>query len=406
MDVKEFLQNAYTSYHAAELGAQMLAKSGFVNIDNSGATDTNVIGYYRISGGALLAYKVGNRKINAVISHTDSPSLRIRYVTGGESAPSVLDTEKYGGGLVRTYLDRKLKIAGRIVTCRNGVTQAQTVCSPFDIVIPSLAVHLGGGKEGESLTASRDLRPLLGGCDDLYAALGVSDGVDGDLFCVPSEQPFTAGASGEYLCAPRIDNLVSVYASLRAISECKNKASCIAACFNNEETGSETREGAQSRLLHAFVADVLQQLKSKASADSVLSKAFVLSCDGAHALHPNHRDKYSDNAPVLGGGVVIKRNDRYATDAMTAAVAKEIFARAGKKTQTYFHHPDLRCGSTVGLTAAHLLGAYVCDIGVAQLAMHSALETAALADIEDLQAGLTEFYGLEIDAQNNQITIA
>lgn len=395
MTVEEYLGKSYTCYHAAKAGAQYLCEHGFADLD--GGKKENAKGYYRVCGGALLAFRAGSGKtLGAVITHTDSPSLRIRYERGGESK-LILDTEKYGGGLMRSFLDRKLIIAGRVMVKNGEKIESRLVSSDYFVTVPSLAVHLGGGQEGE-LTLSKDFRPLIGECDDLYASLGVPDAIDGDLFCVPADLPFRSGANGEYICSPRIDNLVSVYASLRAICESAGGGDCLIAAFAGEETGSTTREGAQSNLLERFVADVYKAAGRRDDAKKALANAFVFSCDGAHALHPTHTEKYSADAPKLGGGIVIKRNDNYATDGLASAAAKEIFARAGVKSQTYFHNPDLRCGSTVGLAVSRELGALTCDIGVAQLAMHSALELAAAEDVESLAVGLARFFGMNVKA--------
>lgn len=404
MNVKEYLDKSYTCYHAVENGISMLKAAGFKELVGDKSVSA-AKGYYRAIGGTLFAAKKGGEKLALILSHTDSPSLRIRYGgAGGINASSeTLDVEKYGGGLLRSFLDRKLKVAGRMIVKEGDALVSRNVVSQFNLVIPSVAVHLGGGEE--QLVVSRDLRPLLGKCGELYKALGYADALDADLFCVPAEESFYAGANGEYLCSPRIDNLVSAYASLRAITDCDNKSSCVIACFNNEETGSETREGAQSRLLKEFIADFFAAVGQKKSVSAALSEAFAFSCDGAHVLHPVHKEKYSDNAPVAGGGIVIKRNDRYATDALTAAAAREIFAEADVDSQVYFHNPDLRCGSTVGLAFSHLTGAAVCDIGVGQFAMHSALETAAASDMDSLVKALTRFFSIEADVQNNKIRI-
>lgn len=404
MEIKEFLNKSYTCYHAAELGAKMLNGCGFADID--APKKGKPVGFYRVTGGCLFAARAGGEKLNIALSHTDSPSLRVRYRGGAfTGSPVTLETEKYGGGLLRSYLDRKMKIAGRVIMQNNGILESKNVCSDFNVVIPSLAVHLGAGKDGETLTVLKDMRPLLGSCADLYAALGVSGAADSDLYCVPADEAFISGAQDEYLCSPRIDNLVSVYASVKALIDCKSKSTAVVACFNSEETGSETREGAQSALIKRFIRDLFDITGISADIEKSLLRSFALSCDGAHALNPNRKEVYSPDAPALGGGIVIKRNDRYATDALTAATTREIFYRAGVKTQVYYHHPDMRCGSTIGLTAAHTLGCAVCDIGVAQLSMHSACETAALSDISNLTAGLTEFFGSEITVTNNKTEI-
>ncbi len=400
MKINEFLNKSYTCYHAVENAVSILESAGFAPISEA-KSRKDAKGYYRADGGSLFAVKLGAENLQLALSHTDSPCLRLRYDGGVLSG-----VEKYGGGLLRSYFDVKLKIAGRVVLARSGgALRAKTVRSDFNVVIPSLAVHLGGGESGETFSVSRDMVPLLGECENLFASLGVPDAIDGELFCVPATEPFECGASREYICSPRIDNLASVYASVKALVECNNKATCAVACFNSEETGSETRDGARSQKLKEFISDALKIAGIKADCDALLSSAFAFSCDGAHAFHPNRPDKYSTGAPVLGGGIVIKRNDRYATDCLTSAAAQKIFSDAGIKTQIYRHHPDLRCGSTIGLMAASGLGAAVCDVGVAQLAMHSCAETAAFSDVEAFEKGLVAFFNREVRVSENEITV-
>ena len=399
MTLNEFLTKSYTCYHACESGEKMLIEAGFADIDKGAAE--NAKGYYRVCGGSLYAIKAGNANLMLALSHTDSPGLRIRNYDG-ECA--TIGVERYGGALMRSLLDRKLIIAGSVVKSHGSTLKAHTVQSDFNVIIPSVAVHLGGGDEGEKLNVSADFKPLLGEGKSVLQALNCADAISADLYCVPAEEAYAAGSDGQYICSPRIDNLVSVYACLQAIVNCQNKATVAIACYNNEETGSATRYGACARSLHAFLEDSYKALKIKRNAEEDLRNSFALSCDGGHALHPNHPEKHAVDI-TLGGGVVIKRNDRYATDALTEATVKKIFADAKLKTQVYFHHPDLRCGSTVGLTAANNLGAAVCDIGVPQLSMHSAVETAAIADCNDLSAGVTAFFNRVVTVKANEITV-
>lgn len=399
MTVSEFLSGAYTCYHACDLGEKMLREAGFVNIDSG--TCENAKGYYRVCGGSLFALRAGNANLMLALSHTDSPCLRIRDC---ESKNATVGVERYGGALMRSLLDRKLIIAGSVVKNSKGTLKAHSVQSDFNIIIPSVAVHLGGGDDGEKLNLSADFKPLLGGGKSVLEALNAADAISADLYCVPAEEAYAAGADGQYICSPRIDNSVSVYACLQSIINCENKATVAIACYNNEETGSATRYGACSVSLQAFLSDAYKALKIKREACEDLRNSFALSCDGSHALHPNHPEKHTADI-TLGGGVVIKRNDRYATEALTEAAVKQIFGDAGLKTQVYFHHPDMRCGSTVGLTAANNLGAAVCDIGIPQLSMHSAVETAAISDVNDLIAGVTAYFNRVVTVKPNEITV-
>ena len=392
---EDFLRASQTSYHAADNGAKMLAEAGFVPLDK---WDGNAAGVYQVVGGSLFAAKKGEGGLNLVLSHTDSPALRITGAEGG-----MLTVEPYGGVLLRSFFDRQLAIAGREIIEENGVLKSKTFTLIEDFVIPSVAVHLGGNED--DLNFSKDAKVLCS-VQGVTRVLTSSPNVRGyDLFCVPAEEHFYAGENGELLCSPRIDNLASVYASLRSLVAANGKSVNAIACFNNEETGSEGREGAKAPLFLDFLAGACKAFKA-GDARELLKHAFVFSCDGAHALHPAHPERYTADAPKLGKGIAVKRNDRYATDAFSFATAQAIFTRANQPMQVYCNHPDRRCGSTVGLAFASLTGATVCDIVVPQLAMHSAVETCAISDLEALDAILRTYFTLTIKRNGDEITIA
>ena len=270
-----------------------------------------------------------------------------------------------------------------------GGVGVEIVTSPFVVTIPSLCVHHGG--EGTALTVQNDMMPLLGD-GDLWTKLHPTHPVlDADLYVVPDIAPYRSGIDNRFLCSPRIDNLTSVYASLAALCTAKPKGIAVCACFDNEETGSRTRQSAGSELLPT----VLKAALAPYGVDDVAAcmQGLALSIDNAHSVHPAHPEKSEPASHVLaGGGIVVKHNPNYATDALSAGMAKRIFAKAGVCYQDFFNHADGRCGGTLGLMPSRQLLIPTCDIGIAQLAMHSAVETACYNDIATMQQAVGAFF--------------
>ena len=222
MDVKEFLNKSYTAYHAVQYGAEMLEKAGFKKLDMKDVwrLEKNV-GYYVIENGtSLFAFKAGeNHVFNVVESHTDSPSLKVKGNKLIDSAEGKrLNVEKYGGLLLYSFLDAPLKVAGRIAYSDGGEVKTEVVESKYNVVIPSLAIHHNPDANTKlALSVQKDMLPLFGGAKDVYSTLTDKDVIDADLFVVPATSAFSGGVGAEFLCAPRLDNLLSVYSSLNAI---------------------------------------------------------------------------------------------------------------------------------------------------------------------------------------------
>ena len=406
MTIQEFLNNSYTAYHATANAAAMLKANGFVELVHDGKSRKWNIergGKYFVTrnGSSLIAFVVGkNNVFNVCESHTDSPSFKVK---GGKLIESEgikrLNTEKYGGGLLYSYLDRPLKIAGRVlVETKNGVS-AQLVTSSYNVVIPSLAIHHNPtANDSLSLNAQNDTLPMLTQCEcDLYKTLTDGKVLDADLFVVPDEKAFTSGVNGEFLSSPRLDNLTSVYTSLKAIATAKPQNIAVVACLDNEEVGSGTRQGSPNFINQ--VLDAIAEGLNLTYAEGLAARenGMVLSVDNGHAAHPAHPEK-SDvtNRVHLNCGVVIKHHTNYATDGLTSAALKRLLNMAGVAYQDYFNRSDVRCGTTLGLATANRTGMKVCDIGLAQLAMHSACETCGARDLEDMEKCLKAFLSANI----------
>ena len=403
-----FLNEAKTSYHAVDYIRRELKKIGFTELyENEDWTLTKGKGYFTVrNGSSVIAFVDNGTPFMVAAAHSDSPVFRVKATELG-AAYAKLSTERYGGMINYTWLDRPLTVAGRVVV-KKGASLVPTLADIGDmaVVIPSLAIHLDRAvNDGKKFNPAKDLLPLTsleGKCvlDVVAEKLGVekSDIVSHELFLVPDDGARTVGLSNELVLSPRIDDLASVYAALVGFLDAKNSgvSSPVLAVFDNEEVGSQTKQGAASDMLH----DVLVRISGSDSEYMIrVSESFMASVDNAHAMHPNYPEMSDKgNAPVLGGGVVIKHNanQRYATDAVSSAIFGEICRSAGVDTQSYFNRADLPGGSTLGSISNTKVALSTVDIGVAQLAMHSAVETAAAKDVYAMSLALGELFSVGI----------
>lgn len=412
MDVINFLDKSYTAYHAVRHSQFILEKHGFEKLNIADKWNLRVGGkYYTVKNGtSVIAFVIGeNFAFNIAASHTDSPCLHIK---GKEVIPSCegarLNVETYGGLILYSMLDAPLKIAGRTIEKHGDALVNKVVESDYFVNIPSLAIHHNPNVNSAfSVSVQKDMLPLIGEVDDFYATLSKDEIVDADLYVTPATSPFRSGANGEYLCSPRIDNLTSVYASLTALVSCNPQNIAICACFDNEEIGSRTKQGANSSLLQTVLEKIASGLKkSKDDYVSACENGFILSIDNAHAMHPAFPEKTDVKERVyMGKGIVIKHHVNYSTDGESSAILKTILDKAGVDRQDYYNNSDLRCGGTLGLMASANLGMRACDIGLAQLAMHSAVETVAYDDIAKMQACVKEFFDVKINSNGDIIEI-
>ncbi len=414
MDIKQFLDSSYTAFQAVENGIKMLAEAGFERIDPAKSPKTKVGGkyFFTVNATTLIAFKVGkDKKFYVAESHTDSPALRIK---GNKTIDSPegkrLNVEKYGGLVLFSLVNSPLKIAGRIVErTENGVTE-KNVVSSFTVNIPALCIHHNAEVNDKLfLSVQKDMLPLVGNIDGVYSVLSDNEVIDGDLFVVPSTPAFVSGVHGEYLCSPRIDNLTSVYASLNAIIASEGDGIQVACCFDNEEIGSLTKQGANSALLENTLRFIMRSLGgTEEDFTAAVSDGYILSVDNAHAVHPAHPEK-SDPVEkvVMNGGIVIKHHTNYSTDALSSAILKTILDKAGIKYQDYYNNSDIRCGGTIGLVTSARLNMKACDIGLAQLAMHSGIETVGSSDIPVMEACIKAFFSttLSVDGANTEISV-
>ena len=412
----EFISKAVTPYHAIEEIKNRLLECGFSEISEKDSAAFSTDCCFVVRDSSIIAIKGSSLDGGFMIcaTHNDTPTFKVKS-TGGAGAYSRLLTETYGGAIYNSWLDRPLSIAGRVaVETADGVEMKLINFDRNLSVIPSLAIHLNRDvNNGVKINPAKDTFPLLSLEAGFELEKLVADELDlspedilaHDLFLYNREAPACFGKNDEFILSPRLDDLTCVYASLEAFLDAEPQGISVLAVFDNEEIGSSTKQGANSTFLHDTL---LRVAGSEEKYLEMLPDSFMVSADNAHAKHPNYSElSDSQNAPVLGGGVVVKynANQRYTTDARSDAVFRTICKRAGVSVQSYSNRPDMPGGSTLGNIAATRVSISSIDIGIPQLGMHSSTETAALADIESAKAAISEFYSSKILTDGQSIKI-
>lgn len=413
MKVKNLLADlgkSYTPFHVTKNASDILDKNGFKRIKEEDAWKLAKGGKYYVTknDSALIAFIVGeNAACNIVAAHTDSPVFKVKAKASTTVADFCkLNVESYGGGIYYSWLDRKLGIAGRIVVKSGDGVKSVLVEGGITIVIPSLAVHLNRGvNDGVAFNAQRDMQPVIANksvtMEELFASqAGGNKILDYDLFLYVKEEPYFYGVDNCLIASSRLDDLEGVYGGLYAMIEAKPHNTAVLALFDNEEVGSATKQGAGS----TFLADTVKRIglslgRSEEEHIMALSQSMMVSMDNAHGKHPNRADLNDPtNEVVINGGVVIKHhaNQHYTTDGVSSALIKNVFDKANVKYQDFYMRSDLRCGGTLGAISSSQLSIRSVDIGLAQWAMHSAVESAGAEDFDSLVKGLKAFF----DASN------
>ncbi len=417
-----FISASPTAYHATANVKARLLSEGYTELTFDKEWKLKAGGGYFVTraGSALAAFRIPEEKKSFMIAaaHTDSPAFRVKVSADTLSGNYVrVPVERYGGMIMYSWLDRPLSVAGRITVKTKDGIEVRLVNVERDLMtIPSIAVHLNRGvNDGYKFNPAKDMIPLLsvGGkqgslMDTVAEAAGVKadDILNHDLFVYVREEPKLLGASDELILSPRLDDLECVFAALEAFLSAKySEAVPVLAIFDNEEVGSATFSGADS----PFLRDVLLKIAGgEEKLITMLQASLAVSADNAHARHPNAPElSDSENAPVLGGGVVIKynANKRYSTDGVGAALFSQIAKAGGAKIQSYYNRADMPGGSTLGAILNTQLAVPMLDIGLAQLAMHSAVECADRRDVEDMTKALRNFFSSSLEINGEKIKI-
>ena len=427
----DFLKKSPVNFLATKTIAERLEAEGFQHLCATADLGEMKPGrqfYVTKNDSSIYAFRLGKKSMadggfHIICAHSDSPTFRIKpnaeILRGGMLS---LNTEVYGGAILSTWFDRPLSLAGRVIVrtddVMNPATRLLHIKRPL-LTIPNLAIHFNRQvNDGVKLSKQKDMLPLLGAalffdCNDmpleesplmtlivqeLGEGVKASDILDFDLYLYDTSEPCTFGLRQEFISAGRLDDLSMVHAGLEALLAADNapETTQVLAIFDNEETGSQTKQGAGS----PFLASILQRI-AIAQGDGIdgfyraVEKAFMISADNAHGWHPNYSEKYDPtNHPVLGGGPVIKFNaaQKYASDAASAAVFAQICEKAGVPCQRFVNHSDVAGGSTLGNILAASLPMRGVDMGNPVLAMHSVRETGSVDDHEYCVLAFTEFY--------------
>lgn len=424
------LDKSTCNFMAVRTVAEALEDKGFVRLDERDVWKICPGGKYYVTknGSAVFAFIAGtapieNAGFRIISAHTDSPCFKLKpnceiYGDGGVVS---LNVEKYGGGILYTWFDRPLSISGRVML------RGETALEPREILvdlqapvatIPHLAIHFNRQvNEGNPLSVQKDMKPVIGyysraeiagfmECGGVVASLVAeyinrmsladkqicgSDILDYELCLYPLEPASFTGATQQYFQSARIDDLSMAFAALEALlaeSDHSSEACRIVALFDNEETGSGTKQGAASPVLRHIAERICLATSGDAQACyRALARSFMISADDAHGWHPNYNEKYDPtNHPVLGGGPVVKinANCKYMTDAKGAAVFHRLCEQTGVEMQYFVNHADVAGGSTLGNISSAQLDIDGVDVGCAIWAMHSARETAAVSDHVDM----------------------
>lgn len=411
----EFLKDVPTAFHAANKIKKILKGQGYQELHEQDAWQLEPGKKYFLGRNmsSLIAFTLPSQEIssfNIVAAHLDSPTFKIKPNGIIETGRYLkLNTEVYGGPIYNTWMDRPLGIAGRVVySTVQGITAKLVNINKPVALIPHLPIHYNKTvNQGESLNPQIDMMPIIADkgmkeaslLELICSEIGIAseDVLSTDLYLSMLDRGMLAGINEDFVMAPQIDNLECSYACFSALLESENPHSVnVIALFDNEEIGSSTRQGAAGTLLE----DTLQRIslslgKNTLEHYQLLSKSFIVSADNAQGFHPNYPEKYDKtNACFLNGGIVIKNAARgsYSTDAFSSAYFQSVCKKAGVKYQLNTNRSDIPGGSTLGVLSLQHVSIPSVDIGLAQLAMHSAYETAGSHDLAELIAALKEFF--------------
>ena len=410
-----FIKKSPTAFQATAEMEKKFAENGYQLLSEQEYWKLQPGGKYIVTRNhsALIAFSIPKkecRKFHIIASHSDSPAFKIKEnpEMRVENAYTKLNVEGYGGMLMAPWFDRPLSVAGRVVVRRDGSLKEELVNIDRDLVmIPSLAIHMNReANKGVSYNPQKDLLPLLGCGDSRPELLNIiaeelkvstEDILAHDLFLYNRTEGTIWGADREFVSAPRLDDLQCAFASMEGMLAGKHEESIAVHCvLDNEEVGSGTKQGAAS----TFLKDTLRRINDGLGRTyeeylMTLAGSFMISADNAHALHPNYIEKADPvNRPLPNGGIVIKynANQKYCTDAVSAAKFKDLCDRAGVKYQTFVNRSDVRGGGTLGSVASTLMPVKTVDIGIPLLAMHSARELMGSVDMDALAGAVKMFF--------------
>jgi len=420
----DFIHSSPSPFHVVQNSEELLAERGFQKLDLTARWDLAQGGKYYVTrnGSALIAFVLGSGEIEnegfrLVAAHTDAPSFRLKpspeMVVEGTYLR--LNTETYDGPILNTWLDRPLSMAGRVALKSDDPLQPELRLVSFDrplLTIPNQSLHMNRKvNEGIELNKQKDMLPLMAQVTDQFEKKGFLAGLlaeklgvdadrvlDFDLFLHDYERGCTVGLNDEFISSTRLDNLAMVHAGLHAFLKSEPTAATnVLVCYDNEEIGSRTKQGADSPFLSTLLERIVLALgKDREAFFQAVYQSFLVSADMGHAVHPNAVDKHDPMIkPVLNGGPMIKlaANLNFTTDAETSAVFETLCLNAGIPVQKFVGRSDSQGGSTIGPATLTHLDMRSLDVGNPALAMHSIRELGGVQDHYHMMAAFAAFYG-------------
>ena len=406
-----YLDSAHSVFHAVEGLRNILESKGYTRLQESGKWELAAGGkYYLTRGGAsIMAFRIPEATPKGFMmsaSHADRPCFKVKENGELVGKYTRLAVERYGGMLMGTWLDRPLSIAGRALVETDKGMEMKLIDLDRDLLlIPNVAIHMNRkANDGYTWNPAVDLLPLMGGADakgKLNAMLEAAAGgkiLGHDLYLYIRQKASVWGLSEEFLSSAALDDLECAYCCTEGFLNAGASASVPVLCvFDSEEVGSSSVQGAASDLLENLLTRICKACDWDLY--EMLSHSFMVSADNAHAVHPNHPE-FADatNAPVVNGGVVLKfnANQRYCTDGVSGAIFRKTCEKVSVPVQSYYNRADLPGGSTLGNISLCHVSIPTADIGLPQLAMHSAFESAGVKDAEYLMDAMASYYSSSI----------
>ena len=415
-ELLKFIQESPTCFHAIKNICDILDQANYeLLMENEHWNLVKGGKYYVVRNqSSVLAFTIPNNldnlSFNISASHSDSPTFKIKPNFSLESVNfyQELNTEVYGGPIISTWMDRPLGVAGRVIVHASDTISTKLVKIDKDLlIIPHIAPHVASENlNGAKYNPQIDMLPLIStkdqkcGLNDIIAStinVKKEDIIASELFLYVRDRGHVLGLDDEFIAAPQLDDLASAFGCLKGFVSASNEASInIYACFDNEEVGSRTKQGAGSKFLADTISRIGDALKLSATDIScALANSFIVSADNAHAVHPNQPGRTdAKNNALLNHGIVIKynANQSYTTDAISSAYFETICKNASVPYQRYTNRSDVRGGGTLGAISTSQVSINSVDIGLPQLAMHSVMETAGSKDVSYLIKAMDEFY--------------
>ena len=422
-DLIDFIDGSPSAFHATKNVEEILVKEGFkkLNLQDKWKLEKEGKYYTLKNNSAIIGFEIGKGEVEEdgfkiIGAHTDAPTFKIKpspEITV-EGKYLKLNTEVYGGPILNTWFDRPLSIAGRVTVSSKNLLKPEELLIDIErpiTIIPNLAIHMNREvNKGVEINAQKDVLPLVSNINEEFEKdnflvkliaqkfdIEVENILDFELFLYGVEKGSLVGLNEEFISVGKLDDLAMVHAGLNGLIDSKvGKATNVLVCFDNEEVGSGTKQGAASPMLKTVLERIaLAMGKGKEDFYRALSNSFIISADQAHALHPNYLDQHDiTSRPVVNGGPAIKlaANQAYTTDSFSSAVYEGICKSIGVPVQKFVNRSDKRGGSTIGPISSSQLDIASVDIGNPILGMHSIRELGGVLDHYNVYKSFKEFY--------------